>query len=56
MNMDEGKLVSSLGSLVGLNKVLCGLTGKIALMVPIGCCHIMTQFSINKFNTKCCLI
>ena len=46
MNMDEGKLVSSLGSLVGLNKVLCGLTGKIALMVPIGCCHIMTQFFV----------
>ena len=46
MNMDEGKLVSSLGSLVELDKVLCGLTGEVALMVPIGCCHIMTQFFI----------
>ena len=46
MSKDEGKLVSSLGSLVELDKVLCGLTGEVALMVPIGCCHIMTQFFV----------
>ena len=44
--MDKGKLVSSLGSLMGLDKVLCGSIGEAALMVPIGCCHIMTQFFI----------
>ena len=43
MNMDKGKLVSSLGSLMGLDKVLCGSIWEAALMVPIGCCHIMTQ-------------
>ena len=46
MNMDEGKLVSSHRSLVGLDKVLCGSTGEVALMVPIGCFHIMTQFFV----------
>ena len=46
MNMDEGKLVSSLGSLVGLDKVLCGSTREAALMVSISCCHIMTQFFV----------
>ena len=44
--MDEGKLVSSHRSLVGLDKVLCGSTGEVALIVPIGCFHIMTQFFV----------
>ena len=44
--MDKEKLVSSLGLLLGLNKVLGGSTGEVALMVPISCCHIMTQFFV----------
>ena len=42
MNVDKGKLVSNLGSLVGLDKVLRDLTGEATLMVLVGCCHIMT--------------
>ena len=46
MNMDKGKLVSTLGSLVGLDKVLHDLTREATLMVSIGCFHIMTQFFV----------
>ena len=46
MNVDKGKLVSSLRSLVGLDKVLRDLTAEATLMVIVGWCHIMTQFFV----------
>ena len=36
MNVDKGKLVSSLRSLVGLDKVLRDLTAEATLMVIVG--------------------